>query len=141
MGDVPCVVAREVVALEGKIGFFHALMVAVNRTKGGRPGRLESEKTFSCTVYLLSVGCEEDGLDAKERERGTAWFLALLIWLRGLKGGWVDELFGVSGLFVVGGWVEGGRTQPLMGRGAMEIAPVSVCHQVSTMGQRLSPTT
>ena len=33
-----------------------------------------------------------------------------------------------------------GLVEVMPGRGEMRIAPVSVCHQVSTIGQRLRPT-
>ncbi len=41
----------------------------------------------------------------------------------------------------IGCWAEPGRVGVTPGRGLIMIAPVSVCHQVSTMGQRSPPMT
>lgn len=50
-------IACEVVAIEGReVGLFHPLMVPIDCSDGGWPGRLHAQDAFTCNEKHLTIG-------------------------------------------------------------------------------------
>ena len=73
-------VACEVVAVEGReVGLLHPLMIPIDRSDGGRPGRLHAQDAFTCNEKHLIVrqGVQEPAI---LRLFGTLTCALLVLW-------------------------------------------------------------